>query len=474
MRRAAPIWPVVIMVATAAGANFCARDNVPSATLLFPFIAVDLDVAGVPDPTGETTISRVTNASRQAVVVHVTVWDVEGTPHAVFNEILSGYDVLQINWRDFLNGRFDYFDTSRADFTASSPYTFNPFEWGPDSRSLGLQATTDVFVAGEPRSTVTATQCPMGPPYGNRSELAPILRSLFAGSLAAREHDGCGDPGNLRATRLGLWEQARSTPLVFYATVDVVASCTDLFPSQAAYFAGVARNDNVLFGEVIHLDAQRGYSEMMPAVHIEAASGAAGGASVTGFYEERTGGVETYREPLATAFGSSYANDWSAGITSEMIVWKNRSEFVGEPDPVTGVQPICDLGSYVYYAWDMDERSLSSPWVMCTIPPCDHFDPNQLPFATQRVPLVNNYFDLPGAYGWMLLVFPPSYDQPFTDLTPDPYGYLNHPTMGWAALRFEWGGYSCGSDAITLSNALCFPTQVMPGLGTNDGTAPIR
>jgi len=44
----------------------------------------------------------------------------------------------------------------------------------------------------------------------------------------------------------------------------------------------------------------------------------------------------------------------------------------------------------------------------------------------------------------------------------------------WAALRFEWGGYSCGSDAITMSNALCFPTQVMPHLGANDGTAPIR
>ena len=52
MRRVAPIWPVAIMVATAAGANFCARDNVPSATLLFPFIAVDLDGAGVPDSTG--------------------------------------------------------------------------------------------------------------------------------------------------------------------------------------------------------------------------------------------------------------------------------------------------------------------------------------------------------------------------------------------------------------------------------------
>jgi hypothetical protein len=474
MRRAAPIWPVAIMVATAAGANFCARDNVPSATLLFPYIAVDLDVAGVPDSTGETTISRVTNASRQAVVAHVTVWDVEGTPHVVFNEVLSGYDVLQINWRDFLNGRFDYFDTARTDFTAQGSFTFDPDEWGPDSRSLGPQQGADAFVAGDPRSTVTATQCPMGPPYGNRSELAPVMRNMLAGSLAAREHGGCGDLDNLRAVRLGLWEEARSTPLVFYATVDVVASCTDLFPSQAAYFAGVARNDNVLFGEAIYLDAHSGYSEMMPAVHIEAAAGESGGSAVTGFYEERTAQTETYREPLATAFAFSYANDTVGGITSEAIVWKNHAEFVGEPDPITGAQPISDCGSYVYYAWDMDERSLSTPTVMCSIPPCTAIDPNQLPFFTQRVPLVSSYFDLPGAYGWMLLVFPPSYDQPFTDRTPEPYGYLTHPTMGWAALRFEWGGYSCGSDAITMSNALCFPTQVMPGLGTNDGTAPIR
>ncbi|MBI4915821.1 MAG: hypothetical protein HY825_08235 [Acidobacteria bacterium] len=474
MRRAAPVWLVAIMVATAAGANFCARDNVPSATLLFPFIAVDLDVAGVPDSTGETTISRVTNASHQAVVVHVTVWDVEGTPHAVFNEILSGYDVLQINWRDFLNGRFDYFDTAHTDFTATLPWTLDPFEWGPDGRDDTSQSGSDPYGAGEPRSTVTASQCPMGPPYGNRSELAPVLRSLFAGSLAAREHGGCGGLYSLRSTRLGLWESARTTPLVFYATVDVVAGCTDLFPSQAAYFAGVARNDNVLFGEVIYLDAQSGYSEMMPAVHIEAASGATGGASVTGFYEERTAGTETYREPLATALAFSYADDTAAGITSEAIVWKNHSEFAGEPDPVTGAQAICDLGSYVYYAWDMDERSLATRDLICDPGPCILYDPNQLPFITQRVPLVSNYFDLPGAYGWMLLVFPPSYDQPFADRTPEPYGYLTHPTMGWAALRFEWGGYSCGSDAITMSNALCFPTQVMPNLGTNDGTAPIR
>jgi hypothetical protein len=473
MRRAAPISLVAIMVATAAGANFCARDNVPSATLLFPFIAVDLDAAGVPDPTGETTISRITNASRQAAVVHVTAWDVEGTPHAVFNEILSGYDVLQINWRDFLNGRFDYFDTARTDFTASLPWDLNPFEWGPDKRCLFVnEGCEDATVSPENRSAILPATCPMGPPYGNRSELAPVLRNMLAGSLAAREHDGCGDPGNLRATRLGLWEQARSTPLVFYATVDVVASCTDVFPSDAAYFAGVARNDNVLFGEVIYLDPRSGSSEMMPAVHVEAAAGDVGGPAVTGFYEERTAGTETYREPLATALAFSYASDTAAGIFSEAIVWKNHAELPGEPDPITGVRPISDCGSYVYYAWDMDERSLAM-----VVPISEPFipgDPNQLPFFTQRVPLVINYFDLPGPYGWMLLVFPPSYDQPFADRTPEPYGYLTHPTMGWAALRFEWGGYSCGSDAITMSNALCFPAQVMPGLGTNDGSTPIR
>ncbi|MBI4915822.1 MAG: hypothetical protein HY825_08240 [Acidobacteria bacterium] len=473
MARVASITSVAVMVAAVAGANFCARDNVPSATLLFPFIAVDLDVAGVPDSTGETTISRITNASRQAVVVHVTVWDVEGTPHAVFNEILSGYDVLQINWRDFLNGRFDLFDTARTDFTAPSPYTLNPFEWGPDNRCPWAdQGCVDAFAAPESRSTVPAANCPATPPYGNRPDLAPLLRTLLSGSLLARDHGGCSELGYLRSVRLGLWEVVRTTALTFYATVDVVAGCTELFPSEAGYFEGVARNDNVLFGEVIYLDARRNFSEMMPAVHVEAAGGAGGGPSVTGFYEERTGGVETYREPLATAFGFSYANDTAAGITSEAIVWKNRAEFAGEPDPITGAQPICDLGSYVYYAWDMDERSLASRVPISE--PFNPTDPNQLPFFTQRVPLINNYFDLPGAYGWMLLVFPPSYDRPFPDRTPDPYGYLDHPTMGWAGLHLEWGGYSCGSDAITMSNALCFPTQVMPGLGTNDGTAPIR
>ncbi len=39
----------------------------------------------------------------------------------------NGGTDLQINWRDFLNGRFDYFDTARTDFTAPAPYTLDPF-----------------------------------------------------------------------------------------------------------------------------------------------------------------------------------------------------------------------------------------------------------------------------------------------------------------------------------------------------------
>jgi len=93
----------------------------------------------------------------------------------------------------------------------------------------------------------------------------------------------------------------------------------------------------------------------------------------------------------------------------------------------------------VYYAFDMDGRSLS-PQLGCIDCPVPGPDPNQLPFVTQKVPLRNSYFDLPGQYGFMLIVLPPSYGKGFGDPTPDGRGYQQRPYMGWAGVQFDYGG----------------------------------
>ena len=468
MKKALVLGLALALVGGVAYANFCARDVVPAATILVPYVVVDVTASGAPDDTGVTTITGITNVSRDAIVVHFTAWDATSDPKVDFDEILSGYDVIQINWRDFLNGRFDFFDTSRTNFTAAAPYIFDPFEWGPDGRGQG-----GGLVAPANRNTNPAAwpNCkPLGnaygPAYGNRSDLAGTIQSLLQGVLIGYDHDGCGDPGNLRSTRLGYWEDLTADPTFFYVTADVVLDCNLYFPSNDLYWGtGIASSANVLVGDTIYLDSTNGFSEMMPAVHVEA-NQQWGRPDFNEFYGEKlTDIVETWREPLATAFAFRYANDTAGGISSHVILWKNYAEF--------NSGYIDDCGSYVYYAWDMDERSLSTTTEPISGLPSSGRDPNQFPFETQKVPLVSNYFDLPGAYGWMLIVLPPSYGT-FTDPTVGDLDPTSNPNyQGWAGLTFEWAGYSAGTDAATMANANCLPDQVLPALGANTGVFPV-
>jgi hypothetical protein len=121
----------------------------------------------------------------------------------------------------------------------------------------------------------------------------------------------------------------------------------------------------------------------------------------------------------------------------------------------------------------MDERSLSRQTEPISGLPSGGRDPNQFPFETQAVPLNNNYFDLPGPYGWMLVVFPPSYGT-FTDPTnnPDWLGPQYPFYFGWAAVQIIYGTYSTTLEAATMANAHCFSNQTLNGLGNNNGTPP--
>jgi hypothetical protein len=163
----------------------------------------------------------------------------------------------------------------------------------------------------------------------------------------------------------------------------------------------------------------------------------------------------------------NYYNSSTDGVTSNLIFWKNMNEI----DPLTG--KISDCGAYVYYAWDMDERSLSRQTEPISGLPTGGRDPNQLPFETQKVPLNTNYFDLPAAYGWMLVVLPPSYGA-FVDPTANPQWLAGQYPFyfGWAAVQVIYGTYSAAIEAATMANTRCFPTQTLNTLGNNNGAPP--
>lgn len=483
MKKALIFSLALLLAGGVAYANYCARDVVPAATLLVPYVTVDLDaLSGQPDPNGKTTILGVTNVSREAVIIHITAWDATSVARIDFNEILSGYDVWQINFRDLLNGRFDIFDTSRTDFTltgAPATATFDPFEWGPDGRGQGGQdGNTATQPVGENlevpqnRSAILAADCVEGPPpYGNRPELATMIQDALGTPFLSvpKVHAGCGTLG-LRGDKQSYPATITGDPLFFYVTVDVVRQCNLRFPSDDVYWtSNYPTQENVLIGDVLYFDGTNRYSEAFPAVHIEADLDYA--AAVFNFYEEKTSPVAdpfVDREPLATAFGFRYADDDAAGLGTNAILWKNFAEF-------TAGGAVDDCGSYLYYAWDNDERSLSRTTQPISGLPSGGLDRNQFPWETQSVAISDEYFDLPANYGWILFVLPPSYPMAggiYTDPTTAT-AVSDRPYMGWMGVQLTFGNYSAGVEAATMANAHCFPNQTLPFLGANNGVAPV-
>src|SRR5664280_516032 len=112
MKKTIMLALAVALLGGAAYANFGARDTVPSATLLVPYIVVDADAHGIPSTIGYTTLTVVTNVSSAKQIIHVSVFN--AASEAVFDEVLSGYDVWSINWRAHVTAAFENFDTGSA------------------------------------------------------------------------------------------------------------------------------------------------------------------------------------------------------------------------------------------------------------------------------------------------------------------------------------------------------------------------
>jgi hypothetical protein len=468
------------LFAGSAYANFCARDVVPASTLLVPYVVVGMP-GNVPDPAGYTTTLSVTNTSWEATIIHVVVWSAVSDGILDFDEVLSGYDVWTINFRDLLSGNWSAFDTSLSASANPNkdiaPLIRKTFEWGPDGRSAFSTPGAPYYVPyptglPSPQGTqhlaaAAVANCKM--PFGNATgaQYAPLVVQKLQEPLFARAHLGCDTQVVTRHANdwlSGLDEE----PLFFYVTVDNFKRCELTFPEDPGYF-GVRGNynyENVLIGEIYYMNSTLNFSEATPAVHIESDLDSELADATSEFYWPKYSDPATYLEPLGTAFGFKY---YAGGFTSSAIVWKNYWEFDDDPPLGTWDADVLDCGSYLYYAWDEDEHVITRG-VTCPVSPCQgaDIDPNEFPFETQMVALTNDNFDLPAAAGWMLLVFPPSYDAGFWGVNGDPTPFqtlLDRDYQAWVGTRIEIGSYSMGLEAATMANAHCFPDQVLPTLG---------
>lgn len=483
MRKALTITLVAtlaLFAGSAAYANWCARDVVPASTLLVPYAVQDMTGQYTPSPDGYTTILTVTNVSKDAQIIHITVWSADSNACLDFNEVLTGYDVWQIFFRDMLAGNFGLFDTSMS--STASPNTGNrtPFEWGPDGRSAysGLNKTGLLPTPDKTTGFTTDANCYM--PYGNGLTVTSNVDCLRA-PLFQRTHAGCTwVTGNNTTTALKVradynndWlknipaDKNATDPIWFYVTVDVVNACNFEFPSSLDYFGqtGFYKPVNVLIGDIVYLDKANNFSESFSAVHLESDPIV---DNPPYFYGEKAQGdtINLSLEPLATAFAFNYYNIPSLNISSNVLLWKNHSDFLDDDQ-------VDDCGYYLYYTWDFDEHTGSRAG-SCRISPCNpnDIDPNEFPFESQSVPLTLANFDLVGQAGWMLIVFPPSYGFPSGsgagayDPTPNEHHEFMD-LMGWVGVKINYGTYSTALEAATMANSHCFPGQYLPQLGVN-------
>ena len=460
MRKALVLALAMALVGGVAYANWCARDVVPAATILIPYVEVSVDPDTLEPIDGQTTVVDVINVSEEPVIIHITVWDINSDPQIDFDEVLTGYDKWQINWRDFIDGNFGLFDTylnSHALYPLSGNLTWSPHEWGPNGRRFGgvqsdAQDTPDPFDACDP------------PPYGNRPDLKDVIQTKLAGAMINyyMHDEGCGD---LR-TDLAWFGEGGFAPLntlEFWVSIDTVFQCGLDFPDEAEYWTNpTIAPYNVLLAEWYRVNSLNQYSEAYNPPHIEAASE---GLTVDGvnFYENNNADRIDWnsdREPLATAFAFDYFDGYQGLVNSHVMVWKNQEETYS----AGGAWWIDDCDQYLYYAWDEHERSLSREVDEISGIDPEGEDPNQFPFNTQKVPLTRAYFDLPGTFGWFLLVFPPSYDAAHpdrpADATDDDWW-----KQAWAGTIIDYVNYSMGLNAAVAFNAHCFIEDVLPFYG---------
>jgi hypothetical protein len=457
------------LIGGAAYANFCARDTVPAATLLVPYIVVDMQPDGLtPNPDGYTTILQVTNVSSTKQIIHVTVYNAWSVGVVDFDEVLSGYDMWRINFRDLVAGNFALFDTgSPTSGFWSGPVGIigNPF--GPTTNNNAVPTT----ILPNPQDIDYTSNTGCGFPWAGKVPIATANQAIVAGLSAplqvfSTEDASCFSRPPHTVPMAGTWIAGidPNSQLFFYATIDTVSVCSSLFPDQdpAYWTTPIANEHNVLVGNIYYLNSTANASESVPAVSIEAQSQWLNSESY-GFYSHLRSNLGLNaaddREPLGQAFSFDYFN--SNGITTNVEVWKNQSEF---DIPTVGDVSACLR--YLYYAFDMDENSQGRTISTCPSGLCyGNAEPNVLPFQTQSVPVTSANFDgLESGDGWMLLVFDPAIPYAYS-------GAADYDVQAWVAAKYSWGTYTTSVEGATLSNTYCFgPAQQLPALNTYDGS----
>lgn len=297
--RAGAALLLAALLAGPAEAGLCAVDNVPGATLLLPYFEVDY----LAQSARRDTLVRIHNATAAPTLMHFTTWSQWAQPIIDVDFFLTGYDVVTFNLEDYFHGNIMITADRGTDFLDQiSPHgsfpewdgnfptcaNFFPFFINPVIRGANLERVQK-GLTGKPISSL-GNKC-LGPDHG--------------------DNVGRG-----------------------YATFDVVSSCSTAFSFDVGYFvdggAGIATNQNRIFGDWQIVDPGRGIAYGGPLVAIEADAAFTAGSTSTGYTFYGTSGSlgADNREPLGGVYSFRYAAAASAGdpfTATELIVWRDTT-----------------------------------------------------------------------------------------------------------------------------------------------------
>jgi hypothetical protein len=423
-----------------AHAVICAIDEVPAATLLLPYFAVDYTST---DGTGQNTLFSVNNASATAVLAHVVVWSDLSVPVLDFNVYLTGYDVQTISLWDILHSG----NLPRTASAGQDPTdTISPK--GSFSQDINFASCTGLLPAPQlPADFVAHLQ----------ASLSGRASTVFGGLCAGRN---LGD--NI----------ARG-----YITVDTVNNCTLRFPGDPGYFlpggGGDATDQNVLWGDYFYVNSAAAFADGNPMVHIEASptnpeTSTANFYTFYGRYDSPAWNAADNREPLATNYAARFLNGGVFSGGTDFLVWRdskvNQGPFTCSAQ--TGRPFWFPLGQEGLVIFDEQEH----PQVPQTFPVSPQpQNPTLVPFPaeTQSTHVGGTSLPVPFDFGWI-----------YMNLNTTVTGATNNPLDPAAAQAFvtvrmtAQGRFSVGFNAIHLDSACTAGSYTLVLTGANHTVPP--
>jgi len=341
----------------------CRVGNQPAATLLIPYFQVDVDRAD-----GATTLVSVNNSSAKPALARVTLWTDWGVPTLAFDVYLTGYDVQTLNLRDLFQGVLPATgtDAPKGAFSMTATAAFSGCGTVGVTRRSTLAADRVAYL----RAAHTGQPLP---------STDPAAAGLCAGS---------GGAGASIATG--------------YLTVDAVQRCTPESvgtvantPADGAYFAhggnGLASDDNVLWGDYLLVDPQRGLSEGQSAVALVADPDFFGPGDYT-FYGRYVGfDGRDDRAPLSSLYYARYLNGGTFAGGTDIVVWRDNRRQGVAPAPCAKGPSWAPLGEYQLVVFDEEENGQQLQGT------------HAFPLTTQRVHLGGSALPTVPNYGWLML-----------------------------------------------------------------------